>query len=62
MSEPPATELTIKRLSDEAFEILAMSEDLQARGLRAEAVYFAFVAAERIRAIKAILRMHNVSA
>lgn len=43
----------------EADEILAMAEDLRNRGFASEAVMFALIAAQRLKAIRALEKMHN---
>ncbi len=43
----------------EADEIIAMAQDLSARGLAAEAVTFALAAQERINAAKALQELAN---
>jgi hypothetical protein len=53
MAERPTSPACAK-LMREADEILAMAEDLRNRGFAAEATTFALIAAQRLRAIRAL--------
>ena len=46
------------RLTNEAAEIVKMAESLMTNGLRAEAVSFALIAANRLRAARALTRTY----
>lgn len=46
---------------DEADQIIAMAQDLSARGLAAEAVTYALIAQERINAAKALQSMSEAA-
>jgi hypothetical protein len=49
-------------LEQEATAIIEMAQDLQARGLHAEAIAFACAAAQRLQAVRALQRIRDASA
>lgn len=56
MAESPHL-ATSRKLLIEVDEIVAMAQELQGRGLRAEAVTFAMIATQRLRTVRMLERL-----